>query len=321
MLKVGVVGVGHLGQYHAQKYAILPDATLVGVADLNFARAREVAARCRTAAFARPQDLLGRVEAVSIAVPTREHHGVAGAFLERGVHVLLEKPIACTLEEADRLIDLARRRSAVLQIGHLERFNPAVRAALPFLDRPLFIEGTRINPFTERGTDVDVVLDLMIHDLDLTLRLVSQPPVRVEAVGVPVMTNLVDIANARLEFASGCVANLTASRVSGRSERKMRVFQADSYLSIDCGRRTLTRVRRVVREGFPRPEMIVETPEVPAEDALEAEVRAFVQAVQTGGRPAVTGEEGRLALAVALSVLKEIEARFDRRPDILGPRC
>jgi len=318
MLKVGVVGVGHLGQYHAQKYAAMPDVELVGLVDLDCDRAQEVADRCQTQVLTEVGDLLGRVEAVSIAVPTQAHHAVAGAFLKRGVHVLLEKPIARTLEEADDLIDLASQNAALLQIGHLERFNPAVRAARPFLDRPLFIEGTRINPFTERGTDVDVVLDLMIHDLDLVLHLVGQAPVRVEAVGVPVVTHLVDIANARLEFESGCVANLTASRVSGRSERKMRVFQADSYLSIDCGRRTLTRVRRVTRPEFPRPEMIEETPEVAVEDALETEIRAFVQAVRTGSPPPVTGGEGRQALRLALTVLREIEARLEKQPDILG---
>ncbi|HEX5795400.1 MAG TPA: Gfo/Idh/MocA family oxidoreductase, partial [Geminicoccaceae bacterium] len=232
-IRTAVVGCGHFGRFHAEKYAALAGAELVAVVDRVPERAAEVAGRLGAVALDDPDALAGRVEAASVAVPTAEHFAVASRLLELGLHVLVEKPIASSLEEADALIALAAARARVLQVGHLERFNAALVALADVLRAPLFIESHRLAPFQPRGTDVDVVLDLMVHDIDLIQLLVGQALVAVDAVGVPVLSGHDDIANARLRFAGGCVANVTASRVSLKSERRMRIFQRDAYLSID----------------------------------------------------------------------------------------
>jgi predicted dehydrogenase len=251
VIRAAVVGCGHFGRYHAAKYAASPAADLVAVVDRDPEAAMALAAALDCQALCDLGPLAGLVEAVSVVVPTREHHGVAANLLEAGLHVLVEKPIAATLAEAERLITLAAIHRRGLQVGHLERFNNAVLALADVLDRPLFIESHRLAPFKPRGTDVDVVLDLMIHDIDLIQELVGTPLEGVDAVGVPVLSSHADIANARLHFAGGCVVNVTASRVSQKSERKMRLFQRDAYVSIDFQAGEATIVRKGEGELFP----------------------------------------------------------------------
>ncbi|HEX9180839.1 MAG TPA: Gfo/Idh/MocA family oxidoreductase [Burkholderiales bacterium] len=306
-LRAAVIGVGYLGRFHAQKYAALPDVELVGVADAGRERAEQVAAECGTRAFTDFRDLLGAVDVVSIVVPTERHFEVARVCLEAGAHILLEKPVTQTVAEAETLIKLARERGRVFQVGHLERFNPAMLAAQPLLGEPLFIESHRLAPFKPRGTDVDVVLDLMIHDIDIILSMVHSDIADIRSTGFPVLTDEVDIAHARIEFANGCVANVTASRVSQMAMRKIRVFQHDSYLSIDYHTRKVAVVRRVGMDaGQPRLEM--EEREFPQADALLEEVRAFLDAVRRGAAPPVTGEDGRRALEVALRINQGMRA-------------
>jgi predicted dehydrogenase len=317
MLKLGVVGVGYLGRFHAEKLAAIPGVELVGVADIKPERADEVASRFGVKSFYDYRDMLGKIDAVSIAVPTKDHFLVASLFLSEGVHVMLEKPITRTLEEADALIALNEGNGTILQVGHLERFNPAMLAAMPYTGTPLFIEATRINLFPDRGTDVDVVLDLMIHDIDITLSLVGAMPSSVQAIGVPVVTEQVDIANARLEFENGCVANLTASRISNKSLRKIRVFQKDAYLSIDYGERQVNVIRREKPDSSSRPETVVEDLKVGPGDSLEAELKAFAHAINTKSNPLVSGADGRKALAVAAEIMAEINARTKKWPEFL----
>ena len=241
--KVGVVGIGHLGTYHLQKYQKL-QAPIAAVADISPERAKVAADLYGCRAFTNYRDMIGAVEAVSIAVPTAFHHAVSSVFLDAGIHVLLEKPIATTLEEADDLIARADRNGVILQVGFIERFNPAVVALEQVIDSPMFIETHRLHPFFERGTDVDVVLDLMVHDLDIILNFVHSPLRRVEAVGIPVLSEKVDIANARIVFENGCVANITASRVTGKTMQKIRFFGAEGYHSVDYAKRELVSLGR-----------------------------------------------------------------------------
>lgn len=250
-IPVGVIGVGYLGRHHARLYAELSGARLVGVVDVDAARAREVAAATGSRAFTDYRELLPQVQAVSVVVPTSAHHDVTVACLKAGLDVLLEKPITVTLEEADRLIALADAAKRIIQIGHLERFNGAVRALVTRLAAPRFIESHRLGPFVGRGTDVHVILDLMIHDLDIILSLVRSPITEIRAVGVPVLTPNIDIANARLEFADGCVANITASRVSKDPMRKLRIFQPDAYFSLDYQKQEVVMARRVAAPPAP----------------------------------------------------------------------
>nr|MDQ2694929.1 Gfo/Idh/MocA family oxidoreductase [Pseudomonadota bacterium] len=301
-LRTAVVGVGYLGTFHAEKYARLPDSQLIAVADSDLARAGALARRLNVAATADYRTLADRVDAVSIVVPTRLHCEVAEFFLHRGVHVLVEKPITATLEEADRLLEAARRRGCVLQVGHLERFNPAIVALQSILSRPLFIESHRLAPFKPRGTDVNVVLDLMIHDIDIILSIVPSPVQDIRPIGVPVLTDAADIANARLEFANGCVVNVTASRVSNKTERKLRVFQPDAYISLDLQDKTMT-VHRKGEAGPDSglPEIRVDKYGFAAADALYDELHAFLKAVRKGTPPVVSGEDGREALRTALT--------------------
>jgi predicted dehydrogenase len=307
-LRAAVVGVGYLGQFHAEKLAALKGVELVAVADADAARARHVAAKHGCAAHADPLELIAGVDLVSVAVPTELHHAVAHGFLDAGVHVLLEKPIAKTLEEADALVALAKKRGALLAVGHLERFNPAFRALAAAVQKPLFVDCERLSGFKQRGIDVDVVLDLMIHDLDLVLSLAKSELAQVSACGFQVLTDSIDIANVRLEFADGCVANLSASRVSQQPVRKLRAFQHDRYASADLQAGKLRVASRDPRKGG-----IVEDEDAfDDRDALRAEIANFVDAVRGGRPPLVTGEDGRRALALALEVGRLVRARLER---------
>jgi predicted dehydrogenase len=302
-LRTAVVGVGYLGRFHAQKYGQLPDATLVGVADADAETARRVAAELQTEALTDHRQLLGKVDAVSVAVPTPLHFQVAKDFLERGVHVLVEKPITTTVEEARALIELATRHRCVLQVGHLERFNPAIVAAAGILKTPRFVESHRLAPFKQRGTDVSVVLDLMIHDIDLIQELVGAPIASIDASGSAIFSGDLDIANARIRFANGCVANTTASRVSLKQERKIRIFQDDAYLSIDLQQKILTVIRKKGDAPVESPAQVsIEEQSFDQGDALLAEIVAFLKSIREGAPPVVTGEHGLRALETATQI-------------------
>jgi predicted dehydrogenase len=311
-VRVGVVGVGALGQHHARIYAQLPGARLLGVHDLDGARARQVADRHGVPVFESLADLLSAVDAVSVAVPTIDHHRVARPLLDAGKHVLVEKPLASTLSEADDLIQAAAESRALFQVGHVERFNPAFGLLRSAAKAPRFIEVHRLSTLSTRSLDIDVVLDLMIHDLDLVLALDSSEPVQVDAVGVPVLTSRVDIANARLRFASGLIANLTASRVSTERVRKFRVFAPRTYVSADLAARE-AQVYRLEGEGE-QPEIRIEQVSAPEQEPLQLELAAFLEAVREGSNPAVSGADGRRALALALCVLDRIREHLDRSP-------
>ncbi|MBV5317949.1 MAG: Gfo/Idh/MocA family oxidoreductase [Desulfobulbaceae bacterium] len=317
-VKVGVIGVGYLGRFHAQKYAAMEDVELVGVADASPDRAKLVADECATRAFTDYRELIMQVDAVSIAVPTSLHHAVAKYCLQHSVDVMVEKPITTTLTEADDLIELARKQQRILQVGHLERFNPAVLAMQPQLTHPLFIEAHRIAVFKDRGTDVDVVLDLMIHDIDIILSIVDSPIVSILTAGSPVITKLTDIANARIIFQNGCTANITVSRISMENMRRMRIFQPGQYLSVDFGKKEIMTVRLKAGEpgGHPVPE--ISKSRFQEQDALDLELRDFVKHVRNRTRPAVAGEEGRRALDVALQVVAQINSNRQRIEQILA---
>ena len=304
-IPVGVVGVGYLGKFHAEKYAASPKAELVAVADIDADRAREVAQRLGVEPLTDYRDLIGRVRGVSVAVPTKLHQEVAEDFLRAGVDVLVEKPMTATIEEGRRLVALARENRRVLQVGHLERFNPAIRALEKVISEPKFVECHRLAPFVERGTDVDVVLDLMIHDIDVIASLVRSPVERVEAVGVPVLTEKPDIANARINFANGCIANVTSSRVSLKRERKIRFFQPDAYISIDYDQKRAQVIRRPPKGGSWM-DIRGETVEIPESDALADEIDSFLDSVAGRADPLVSGEEGLRALEIAWMISERL---------------
>lgn len=302
-IKTAVVGVGYLGRFHAQKYAALPNSELVAVVDAKAETAARVAAECNTRALTDYRELAGQVQAVSIVVPTQQHHAVAKFFLENGIHVLLEKPITVTVAEADELIAIAARHPLALQVGHLERFNAAVLALNGVLAEPRFIESHRLAPFNPRGADVNVVLDLMIHDIDVIQSLVRSPVKHIDADGASVLTKEVDVANARIRFENGCVANVTASRISMKSQRKMRIFQHDAYISVDFQDKILSVHRKGDKEMFPGiPEIKSEESIFENSDAIKAEIIAFLDAISSGTKPPVTGEDGRDALATAIHI-------------------
>ena len=310
-LRAGVIGVGHLGQHHARHYATLPGVTLAGVYDASPDRAKLIAERHGVQAWTNLGEVLTQVDLVSVAAPISAHFAAAKACLEAGKHVLVEKPIAVTSAEAHELVELAARRGCLLQVGHSERFNPIMQRMRASIERPAFIEGHRLSAFGERGTDVDVVLDLMIHDLDLVLSFQPGPVEEVRAAGVPVLSSNIDIANARIAFASGCVANLTASRVSTNKMRRLRFFQRDRYVSIDFQSRQAMVSRRVQGTG-PRPTIDVETFQAGDEEPLRLELESFIHAVATGSRPVVSGEDGEAALNLAGRVLDAI-GQFTQR--------
>lgn len=314
-LRCAVVGTGYLGKFHADKYAALPECQLIAVVDADPVRAESVAQAQGAQAYTDYHDLLGYVDAVSIAAPTRLHHDIARDFLRAGAHVLVEKPMTVTLEEADELITLARDNQRILQVGHLERFNPALLGLDLEHVKPLFIESHRLASFKPRGHDVSVVLDLMIHDIDIILAIVDADVVRMEASGVPVLTSDIDIANARLTFANGCVANVTASRVSTKVERKMRLFMPQAYVSVDFQERVLSRYRKGEREMFPGiPEIVGEQSVYDSGDALQAEIAHFVHCIQSHSQPLVSGEAGRRALAVALEISEMLQQPLNLQP-------
>jgi predicted dehydrogenase len=307
LMRTAVIGVGYLGRFHAQKYRSLAGSELVGIADPSAQTRSAVAQELGVAAYADHRELLGRVDAVSVVTPTPLHYSIAKEFLEAGTHVLVEKPMTTTVAEAQSLIAVAHRANRTLQVGHLERFNSAVQAVQPILTVPRFIESARLAPFKHRGTDVDVVLDLMIHDIDLILSIVGSPVTAVDAIGTSVFSKEVDIANARLRFANGCVANATASRVSMKTERRLRLFQDDAYVSVDLQQKVLTVIRKTgvtAADGMPQVDIQETTYE--QGDALKTEIEAFLHAAATRGPPPVSGEDGLKALNVAVAIAEQV---------------
>lgn len=304
-IRTAVIGVGYLGRFHAQKYKQLPQSTLVAVCDANTATAEKVAQELGVAATTDFHALLDQVDAVSIVVPTQKHFEVARVFLAAGKHVLLEKPMTTTVAEAQQLVDLAKSSKVLLQIGHLERFNPAIVAVEDLVLNPLFIESDRVAPFNPRGADVNVVMDLMIHDIDIILEIVGAPVARLDAKGVAVLSKDFDIVNARLEFTNGCVANVTASRAGMKSERKMRLFQRDAYISIDFQNKKLGVHRKGSGEMFPGVANI-DSQEKTFEkgDALLAEIESFLDCIAANKQPIVSGEDGLRALETALAITR-----------------
>jgi predicted dehydrogenase len=306
-IRTAVIGVGYLGQFHAEKFAQLDNTELAAVVDLDRERAATVADKLGSRWCVDYRELIGQVDAVSIVVPTQSHYEVAKAFLEQGVHVLLEKPITNTLEEADELINMASANGAVFQVGHLERFNPVVVALDGIVNKPGFIESIRISPFRPRGTDVNVVLDLMIHDIDIIQQIVGADVKEIDSIGAPVFTEEEDIANARIHFANGCIANVTASRISLKSERKMRIFQPDAYITVDFQNKKFAVFRKGDGEMFPGiPNITKEEHCFEQTDALKCEIEAFLDSISTGKPPVVSGEDGRKALETALKIIKKL---------------
>jgi len=307
--RVAVVGVGYLGKFHAQKYARMPDAELVGVVDIDEKLSRQVAAETQTEAYTDYRELLGKIDAASVVVPTPAHYRISRDLLANQIDLMIEKPITTSLAEADQLIDIANSQKRLIQVGHLERFNSAVVALADIIREPRFIESHRLSTYKPRATDVSVVLDLMIHDIDIILNLVNSEVDQIHAAGIPVVSEHVDIANARLAFKSGCVANVTASRISTKNERKMRLFQRDAYISIDFANHEATIVRK--DDGADDHGLIpgfgIEKRVFDKGDALDDELRAFVRAVQTREPPPVTGQMGRDALETALDVMGQIQ--------------
>lgn len=308
-LRVGVIGVGYLGKFHAQKYAKIPEVELVGVVDPDRETRTRVAKDLGTEAFSDHRALLGKVDAVSIVAPTPLHYELAKEFLENEVDLLIEKPMTVTLTEADALIAIAEERGRIVQVGHLERYNPAVVALREFIRKPRFIESHRLSTFKERGTDVSVVLDLMIHDIDIILNLVRSEVTSLHAAGIAVISDHVDIANARLAFKNGCVANITASRISTKNERKIRLFQKSAYISVDFANREINVIEKEKNggDGGVIPGMAVRELCFTQGDALDDEIKAFVDCVIQRKEPQVSGTVGRDALAIALDVMDQIK--------------
>jgi len=309
-IRTAVIGVGYLGRFHAQKYAELPGSELIAVVDPSAAAREKVAAELGTRAIERHGELIGQVDAVSVVTPTPGHFAIARDFLAAGVHVLVEKPITETPAEARELIRLARAHGRVLQVGHLERFNPAILAAEPYLHAPRFIECHRLAPYRDRGTDVNVVLDLMIHDIDIVQTIVDAPIASIDAIGTAVFSEGTDIANARIRFENGCVANVTASRVSLKTERKLRVFSPadEAYLSIDLHQRIVTLIRK--RADAPQDGQLpvtIEEQSLESGDALKAEIDSFLCSVRAGTPPVVSGEAGLRALETAIRITEQVD--------------
>ena len=322
-VRAGVIGVGHLGKHHARVYSEIPEAELVGVYDTDSEKAQNVAKEFDTRHFEDLSDFLERINAVSLVVPTTFHHSLACDILDRGRNLLVEKPITETVRQADELVSLAKAKNLILQVGHIERFNPAFKAIENLGLEPKFIESHRLAQFNPRGTDVAVILDLMIHDLDLILSLVKGEVKRIDAAGVSVISDSEDIANARLTFANGCVANITSSRISARPLRKMRLFQKNSYISLDFLERSVEIYKLVETDSVSEAEKEKETvvgnlptgeagktivyqkPEIEKEDMLTSEINSFLDAVKNVTRPKVSGEDGKRALEVALEIVSK----------------
>ena len=315
-IRAAVIGVGYLGRFHAQKYAQASDCELVAVADARQQARDQVGGELGVRTVADYRELLGSVDAVSVVTQTPAHFEIARDFLGAGAHVLVEKPITDTAEEARQLIALAARQNRILQVGHLERFNAAILAAEPYLHSPRFIECHRLAPYRERGTDVNVVLDLMIHDIDIVQTMVGAPIATIDAVGTPVFSDEIDICNARIRFANGCVANATASRVSLKTERKMRVFEDDAYLSLDLQQKILTLIRKRSPTDAPGPLPVnIEEQSLEQGDALKAEIESFLDCIRTGRPPVVSGAAGLMALETAMLITEQVHKSLaDRRP-------
>jgi predicted dehydrogenase len=313
MMRVAVIGVGHIGRHHARVYAGLTGVHLVGVCDINRARAEAVAAEYGTSPSADYRELLDLVDAVTVAVPTESHCTIGGDFLRNGVSVLMEKPISRTLEEADDLIAAANSSGAILQVGHLERFNPAVRALAGVVTQPRFFEAHRLGVFSPRSLDVDVVMDLMIHDLDVILSLLGAEVVSISAIGVPALSPQIDIANARIEFADGCVANITASRISQEKVRKLRFFQPNEYVSLDYTKQEVEVFSLTPSGGRAAwPEIARRLLPVEKCEPLQAQIESFLGCVREKTPPSVDGQQGRRALALALQVVEKIREHARR---------
>ncbi|MEI7906488.1 MAG: Gfo/Idh/MocA family oxidoreductase [Bacteroidota bacterium] len=323
-INIGVIGVGHLGSLHSKMYDEIEAAQFVGVFDVNEEKRNEVAAKYKVRAFASIDELLKSVDAVSVATVTMTHHAVAKHVLMAGKHVLIEKPITTTLAEADELIAIAKEKNVLIQVGHIERFNPAIVSLESYQLKPMFIESHRLAQFNPRGTDVAVVLDLMIHDIDIILSLVNSPVKQIDASGVAVVSDTPDIANARLQFENGCVANVTSSRISRNKMRKMRMFQSNAYIAIDFqqgsadvfrlgnegeGSIWSTMLLGQIGEGKKKRSIIYEQPEIKKINALKYELESFINAIQTNSRPIVNGEDGRMALDVAQQIMNKIQVQ------------
>ena len=307
-IKVGVVGVGYFGQFHAEKYAKIEEVELVGVVDVDTSRAKEIAKRYKTQSSFHHTDLFNKVQAVSIAVPTPFHYSMTKDFFLQGIDVLLEKPISNTLEEADELIGLAESKGLIFQVGHLERFNGALSGLKGRVQNPWFIESNRLGPFSGRGAEVNVVLDLMVHDLDIILNLINSKVKQYQAVGIPILTRTLDVANARIEFENGCTASLTASRVSKEKIRKTRIFQPDGILTIDYLSQKLFLSKKGAPFGKEKiPEMVIEEIPVQKIDLLEAEIHSFLQSVRDRKNARVSGLDGKRALEIALRIIQKID--------------
>ena len=308
-----MVGTGYLGKFHAEKYARMDDVDLVGVVDIDKSQARQVADRYTTKAYTSHMDILGHVDAVSIVVPTPAHFAVSKDCLAHDIDVSIEKPMTTTMQEADELIEFADSRDLIIQVGHLERFNPAVMALAGIVNKPMFIESHRLSIYKERATDVSVVLDLMIHDIDIISNFVQSDITSIHAAGIPVISEHVDIANARLGFDNGCVANVTASRISTKNERKIRLFQRDAYISVDFANHEITIIRQndKLKNGL-IPGMDINQLCFTKSDALEDELKAFVRSVKRREAPAVNGQVGREALKIALGVMEQINSTISR---------
>lgn len=313
-IRCAVIGVGYLGRFHAQKYQLLPNAELVAVCDLNQKTLETVSHELQVPGYTNYHDLFDKVDAVSISATTNKHYEIAKSFLERGIHTLIEKPITETLSQAAELIQLAKKNNAKLQVGHLERFNSARLALDKYLENPLFIDSQRLAPYNPRGADVNVILDVMIHDIDLILNMVNSPIISISAQGAPVLTNAIDIANARITFANHCVANLTASRISFKTERTTRIFQQNTYLSIDYQNKKFAVFKKGNGELFPGiPDITHEQKEFANGDALFEEIKAFIKCIEEDSIPLVTGEDGLQALETAEKITSLINANLMER--------
>ncbi|MFH1784231.1 MAG: Gfo/Idh/MocA family oxidoreductase [bacterium] len=311
-IRVAVVGVGQLGQHHARLYSEMPGIKLVGVVDEDIKRAKKIAKQCKTEAYNNYRDMDGKVDAVNIAVPTALHFSIGSFFLKKGIHCLVEKPITPSLEQAKGLLDIARSRKLILQVGHIERFNPAVTEAQKYIENPRFIEANRLGPYSPRTSDVSVVLDLMIHDIEIILYLVNSPLETIDAIGARVLSPSEDIANARLKFANGCVANVSASRISIEKFRKIRIFQENNYISLDYAKPSVKiySKKKEVINSFK--DIRIQHPRLTKINALGEEIKHFIDCVRQQRTPIVSGERGRDALEVCLEILKTIQRENKR---------
>lgn len=313
-IRCAVIGVGYLGRFHAQKYNLLENATLVGVSDINKSACDAVAKELQVPGFNDYRDLLDKVDAVSIATTTSAHYDIAKEFLKKGVHCLIEKPITRTKQEADELISIAKKTKAKIQVGHLERFNAAHLALTQHLDNPLYIDSQRLAPFNPRGADVNVILDLMIHDIDIIQNIVKSPIIKIDAQGSPVLSSNIDIANARITFANQCIANITASRVSFNTARKTHIFQANSYISLDYNLKKLGVFTKGDGEMFPGIANICQNEtQFDNSDALLTQINAFLDAIQNDSEPLVTGEDGANALDTAAKISEQINHNLSQQ--------